>query len=144
GRPAVGVSALEATAHRFRYLDDFVVALIEAYRGEIYGAGYQVEKGVLSLVVEPSCSAPEEFLGSLPRAPALIAGTGTVRHRAEIEARFPSAVVPEPSFFLAEEVGRIGGGKLERGEVAPLGSLGALYIRPPEAERNRALDPRSA
>jgi tRNA A37 threonylcarbamoyladenosine modification protein TsaB len=125
-------------------MDDFVVALIEAYRGEIYGAGYRAEKGRLSPMVAPSCAAPEVFLDSLPRAPAVLAGTGTTRHRAAIESRFPRAFVAEGSFFLAEEIARIGAAKLSRGEAAPLGSLEALYIRPAEAERNRAVDPKSA
>jgi hypothetical protein len=41
----------------------------------------------------------------------------------------------DASFFLAEEVARIGEAKLAAGGSAPLGGLTPIYIRPPEAER---------
>lgn len=144
GMPAAGVSALEATAFRFRYLDGLVVSLIEAYRGEIYGAAYRALGGVLHQEVEPSCTGAARFLDSLPEPPALVAGSGILRHRAVVESRAPSAVLADPSFFIGEEVARLGGAKLARGEGAPLGSLAPLYIRPAEAERSRGNESRPA
>jgi tRNA threonylcarbamoyladenosine biosynthesis protein TsaB len=137
GRPAAGVSALEATAFRYRHLDGLLVSFIEAYRGEIYGALYRPEGGRLTLLADPVCQAPEEFLDSLPEPPAIVAGTGTLRYRALVTSRFGETVVAEPSFFLAEEVGRLGLARLEAGLGSPLGALEALYLRPSDAERNR-------
>jgi tRNA threonylcarbamoyladenosine biosynthesis protein TsaB len=138
GRPAAGISALEATAYRHRRLDGILVSFIEAYRGEIYGAVYRAASARISPLSEPVCQPPEEFLDSLPGPPAIVAGTGILRHRAHIVSRFGEAVLAEPSFFLAEEVGLLGLGRLEAGRGASLGALEALYIRPSEAERNRA------
>jgi tRNA threonylcarbamoyladenosine biosynthesis protein TsaB len=143
GKPAAGVSALEATAFRFRYVDGLVVPLIEAYRGEIYGAAYRARKGILELEVGPSCATASRFLASLEETPSLVAGTGTLRHREEIRLQAPEAQVADSSFFLGEEVARLGGAKLEAGGAAPLGTLAPLYLRPAEAERARALDSRS-
>lgn len=142
GKSAAGVSALEATAFRFRYLDGLVVSLIEAYRGEIYGAAYRARAGVLHLEVEPWCTGAAKFLDSLPEAPALVAGTGLLRHREAVEVHAPDAFLADPSFFIGEEVARLGKAKLEAGEAAPLGSLAPLYIPPAEAERNRANESR--
>jgi tRNA threonylcarbamoyladenosine biosynthesis protein TsaB len=137
GRPAAGVSALEATSFRYRHLDGLLVSFIEAYRGEIYGAFYRAEGGCMTPISDPVCQAPEDFLDSLPGPPAIVAGTGILRHRALVTSRFGEAVVADPSFFLAEEVGRLGFARLEAGQGAPLGGLEALYVRPPEAERKR-------
>jgi tRNA threonylcarbamoyladenosine biosynthesis protein TsaB len=143
GKPAAGISALEATAFRFRYLDGLIVTLIEAYRGEIYGAAYRARAGVLHLEVEPSCTSASRFLASLPEPPSLVAGTGLLRHRDAVEIHAPGAFLADPSFFIGEEVARLGRAKLEAGDAAPLDSLAPLYIRPAEAERNRALESRS-
>jgi tRNA threonylcarbamoyladenosine biosynthesis protein TsaB len=143
GKPAAGVSALEATAFRFRYLDGLVVPLIEAYRGEVYGAAYRSRAGVLHLEREPVCATASRFLESLPERPALVAGTAIVRHREAIATHAPGTFLSDPSFFLAEEVARLGGAKLEAGEAAPLGGLAPLYVRPAEAERARSLESRS-
>lgn len=137
GKPAAGVSALEATAFRFRHVDGLIVALIEAYRGEIYGAAYRARAGVLRLEVEPSCTSASSFLQALPEPPSIVAGTGLLRHRSEVEPHAASAFLADPSFFLGEEIARLGMAKLEAGEAAPLGSLAPLYIRPAEAERTR-------
>ncbi len=141
-KPAAGVSALEATAFRFRYLDGLIVSLIEAYRGEIYGAAYRARAGVLHLEVEPSCMSASRFLDLLPEAPALVAGTGLLRHREAVDIHAPGAILADRSFFIGEEVARVGEAKLEAGDPAPLGSLAPLYIRPTEAERNRANETR--
>jgi tRNA threonylcarbamoyladenosine biosynthesis protein TsaB len=143
GKPAAGVSALEATAFRFRYLDGLIVSLIEAYRGEIYGAAYRARTGVLQLEVEPACTSTSRFLESLKEPPWLVAGTGLLRHRETVETHAPDAFLADPSFFIGEEVARLGKAKLEAGDAAPLGSLAPLYIRPAEAERNRAPESRS-
>ncbi len=134
GKPAAGVSALEATAFRFRHADGLVVPLIEAYRGEVYGAAYRARHGVLHLEVQPSCATASAFLGSLSEPPSLVAGTAILRHRKEIEAHAPNAMVSDPSFFIAEEVARLGAEKILTGDAASLGSLAPLYVRRAEAE----------
>lgn len=137
GKPAAGVSALEATAFRFRHADGLIVPLIEAYRGEVYGAAYRARAGALALVVEPSCASASRFLDSLPEPPSIVAGTAILRHREEIEAHAQNAMVSDASFFIAEEVARLGGARILAGDAAPLGSLAPLYVRRAEAELKR-------
>ncbi len=139
GRPVVGVSTLEATAFRYRYRRGLLVAMIEAYRSEVYGASYESDGGALVAVTDPSCMAPVAFLDSLPRAAELIAGSGVTRYRSVLAERLPkNTTLAEPSLFIAEEIARLGAGKLDAGEQAPLGGLDALYIRSSDAERNLA------
>ncbi len=137
GKPAAGVSALEATAFRFRHAGGLIVPLIEAYRGEVYGSAYRARAGTLTLVVEPSCASASSFLDSLPEPPSLVAGTAILRHREEIEAHARSAMVSDASFFIAGEVARLGRDRILAGDAAPLGSLAPLYVRRAEAELKR-------
>ncbi|HJS74971.1 MAG TPA: tRNA (adenosine(37)-N6)-threonylcarbamoyltransferase complex dimerization subunit type 1 TsaB [Vicinamibacteria bacterium] len=134
GKPAAGISALEATAHRFRHVEGLVVPLIEAYRGEVYGAAYRARRGILHLEVEPSCAAAPAFLASLPEPPLLVAGTALLRHREAIRAHAREAFLADSSFFLADEIARLGGARMEAGEAAALGSLAPLYVRRADAE----------
>ena len=137
-RPAVGVSTLDATAHRFRCRRGLIVALAGAYRGDVYGRYYTSDGERAIPGEEPRCMAPERFLDELPESPELIAGSAILKHRALLEARYPSGVtLQEPSLFIAEEVARLGAKMLARGERAPLGGLDALYIRPSDAQLNQ-------
>lgn len=152
-RPVVGISTLEATAFRYRHRRGLLVAMIEAYRGEVYGAAYQsiggtqaiggtqVARDACSLepVTEPACMAPARLLASLPATPDLVAGSGAIRYRHVVEETLPpSVIIAEPSLFIAEEIARLGARKLAAGERAPLGGLDALYIRSSDAERHLA------
>ena len=139
GRPAVAVSVLEATAYKYRHCRGRLLCLLDAYRGEVYGAVYQSDGESVHLVGEPTCEAPEAFLEQALSEPAtLVAGSGTLRHRPLLDDMLPEGVtIAKPSFFLAEEIARLGRERLLRGEHAPLGGLDAFYIRPPEAVRNR-------
>ncbi len=130
-RPAVGVSTLDATAFRYRHRRGLLVALLEAYRGEVYGASYRSDGESIEQASEPSCMPPKHFLDSLSELPELVAGSATVSYRDVLDAHLPESVtIAEPSFFIAEEVARLGMRKLEAGERAPLGGLDALYVRP--------------
>ena len=141
-RPAVGVSTLDAIAFRYRHRRGLLVALIEAYRGEVYGASYQSDGESIQQASEPTCMPPKDFLDSLSEPPELVAGSATVSYRDVLDANLPQSVtIAEPSLFIAEEVGRLGTRKLEAGERAPLGGLDALYIRPSGAERDKSNRP---
>ena len=130
-RPAVGVSTLDATAFRYRHRRGLLVALIEAYRGQVYGASYRSDGESIEQVSDPVCMPVEDFLASLEAPPDLVAGSATVRYRDVLDSLLPDDVtVVEPSFFIAEEIARLGARKLEAGEHARLGGLDALYLPP--------------
>lgn len=132
-RPAVGVSTLDATAFRYRHRRGLLVAFIEAYRGQVYGASYQSDGETIEQVSDAVCMPPKAFLASLAAPPELVAGSATVKYRDVLDANLPDNVtIAEPSFFIAEEIARLGARKLESGEHAPLGGLDALYLPPAE------------
>ncbi|HXV59286.1 MAG TPA: tRNA (adenosine(37)-N6)-threonylcarbamoyltransferase complex dimerization subunit type 1 TsaB [Vicinamibacteria bacterium] len=142
-RPVVGVSSLDATAFRHRFQAGLIVSVIEAYRGDVYARCYVSNGFELVPGMEPVCEEPSRFVERLDEPPAVVAGTGLGRCASCFHDRFGDVVrLADASFFLAEEVARLGTERLARGESAPLGGLEALYVRPSEAERNR--DPKKA
>lgn len=134
GCPCVGVSALDATAHRYRYHSGLIAVMSDAYRGEIYGAIYRSNGKAVSMVQEPTCDLPKRFVEKLPIEPILFTGTG-VRHIQGLERRRGEwNIIVNESYFIAEEVALIGNERLIAGEKDHLGELRALYVRPCDAE----------
>lgn len=137
--PLVGVGSLLATAWPHRHSPGLVASVIQAYRGEIYGALY--EKGAdsqrLEPRMEPVCEPPERFaerLGGSFRMPLLLAGTGVERYRETWKSLDAQDVRFAPaSYFLAEAVARLGVEAITRGERG----VDVMYVRASEAERNR-------
>lgn len=74
-----------------------VCAMIDAKRGEVYGAVYDRKRRgtppTLEVVVAPRAEAPAAFLDALASAPDRFVGTGALAHRDEIAARFPRSDV---------------------------------------------------
>ena len=138
GRPMVGVSALEATAYRYRCHHGLIAPLLDARRGEIFGALFRSDGGSLELILEPVCQRPEAFLARMPLQPVLFAGSGLAICQSLVwETLGERAQFAEPFTALAEEVARIGKRRLEKGQATPLGGLGALYLRPSDARKVR-------
>ena len=138
GRPVVAVSALEATAHRYRFRQGLLASFLDARRGEVFAALYHSDGNRLEPVGEPVCSDPERFLGRLPPEPVLVAGSGIVTYKELLSRRRENGVrTADPSFFLAEEVARIGRGLHQEGKDLPLGGIEAVYMRLSDAEKAR-------
>jgi tRNA threonylcarbamoyladenosine biosynthesis protein TsaB len=139
-RPVVGVSSLEANAHRYRFRSGWVAPFLDARRGEVFGALYRSDGKGLETVVDPVCEAPERFLARLPsEPPILFAGSGLHAFGELLSSTMGERLLlGEPNAFLAEDVARIGLARHQEGKQAPLGGLRAIYLRPSDAEKARA------
>jgi len=131
GRPCLGVSALDVLAARIAGAAPVLVALMDAYRGEVYGALYD-EDGRPSgpATVEP----PETLVARVPEIAAFV-GDGARRHRELILSLRPRAVLPARSLFLAGTLGRLAGPRLQRGEGVAPAALRPLYLREPSIRK---------
>jgi tRNA threonylcarbamoyladenosine biosynthesis protein TsaB len=125
GRPCLGVTTLEAHAYLARRRADVLVALVDAFRGEVFYGRYDAEGratgphgvGVLERALE-GLAGPVAFVGD-----------GAVRHRTEILARYPQAVLPATEPFLAVAVGRLALPRLREGQGIAPGALRPVYLR---------------
>lgn len=137
--PVVPVESCAVLAAAFPYAADPVLALIDARRGEVYGALYETASGAPRQSVPLFSAKPETIGGILDRhaatRPLVVCGTGALRYRPALEAivprgsRFAAARWAIPSASLCALLA------LEREPVPyrELFSLEPLYIRPPDA-----------
>jgi tRNA threonylcarbamoyladenosine biosynthesis protein TsaB len=125
GRPCVPISALDALAAHAKGAADRVVAVMEAHRGEVFGAIYD---GAGRLLGEPGTAALPALLAKVDGGAAFV-GDGAVRYRAEIAAARPGALFPAISLFLAGTLARMGETVLAAGGGVPASALRPLYLR---------------
>ena len=131
GRPCLGMSALDVLAARIAGTAPAAVALMDAYRGEVYGAVYDAEG---TMVGRASVERPEVLIARTPAVAAFV-GDGAQRHRELIVSLRPGALFPPRSLFLAGTLGRLAAPRLNRGEGVAPAALRPLYLREPDIRR---------
>jgi len=140
GRPVAAVGSLELIAAAARSGSAFALPLIDARRGEVYTAMYDISGDLPAEILPPFASAPgslaarimkEGFDGSL-----FVCGSGLNSYRAEIEASFPAGTLFGTPEWTPPAAGMAAALALER-EAVPyerLSALEPLYVRPPDAK----------
>jgi tRNA threonylcarbamoyladenosine biosynthesis protein TsaB len=131
GRPCLGMSALDVLAARIAGTAPASVAVMDAYRGEVYGAVYDGEGG---MVGQASVERPEALVDRTPEVAAFVGG-GAQRHRELIASLRPRALFPPRTLFLAGTLGRLAAPRLKRGEGIAPAELRPLYLREPDIRR---------
>jgi len=125
GRPCVGIPALDILAARIAGEAETLVAMIDAYRDEVYAAVYESDGRIRG---ERMVLAPERVMAPLTGVPAVIGG-GALRHRERILAACPTAVFPSRGLFLAGTLTRMAAAPLSLGQGVPPHELRPLYVR---------------
>jgi tRNA threonylcarbamoyladenosine biosynthesis protein TsaB len=126
-----GVTTLEALAWRAGICDVLVAPIIDARRGDIYGALYRrnhTDAGFDTLIEEHPAVVlkPAQWLATLPRKPLLFCGDGAIRYRSLIEEE-PAWKIHFMDLYLASAIAELA--------VAPNGGpLAPLYVRKADAE----------
>lgn len=134
GRPALGVGTLEAMAEALGAAESDRVPLLDAGRGEVYGARY-----------DPASSPPREleapWLGRPERAtavarPAVVFGPGAEEHAERLLASGAAIRLCRSPRAVAAGAGAIAWHRLRAGD--PLEEeMTPLYLRPSDAELAR-------
>lgn len=134
GKPAVGVSTLLAMA-RSVCIDGFLAPLIDAGRGEVYGACYKRKGGRIIAVCQETVEDPLRFLERIDVPELFFFGTGAEKFRKEIDRIDSGRFRFFPSHpFIASPVAMLGLEILKEGKA---GRLIPNYIRRSDAERQR-------
>jgi tRNA threonylcarbamoyladenosine biosynthesis protein TsaB len=134
GAPCLGVSALDVLAMRIAGSAETLVAMIDAFRDEVYAAVYERDAKARSA---PVLAAPEALLEGLPEKAAFI-GDGALRYAERIRALRPRALFPSRSLYLAGTLARMAAPRLAAGEGIPAAELRPLYLRAPNIRRSTA------
>jgi tRNA threonylcarbamoyladenosine biosynthesis protein TsaB len=148
-RRVVAVSALDALAHiaaRDRPSSTSLTgALIDAQRGEIFGALYRVKVEVAAPLVASPRQAIAEWKSLLAGVGMLAVGDGAARYRDVLEdalgesVRFSEPLVPQLAPAIAEMAYELAA---SGATIAPH-AIVPIYIRRPDAEITRVKNPES-
>jgi tRNA threonylcarbamoyladenosine biosynthesis protein TsaB len=124
-RPCVGVSTLDALAALARGSAPTIVALVDAFRDEVYSGVYDADGHPGG---EPRVGPVEAVLPGLAGRVAFV-GDGAHRFRARIEAGTPDAIFPVVEPWLATTLGRLATSRLAAGAGTAPEALRPAYIR---------------
>jgi tRNA threonylcarbamoyladenosine biosynthesis protein TsaB len=133
GRPCLGLSTLDALAAKARGAADSVVAMVDAYRGEVYAELYDAAGRPLG---QAGAWRPEALLDRVGGAAPAFVGDGARKYASLIRERCPGAMFPERSPFLAAWLGRLAEPRLRAGDGHGPEALRPIYLR--EADVRRA------
>jgi len=125
GRPCLGLPALDVLAALIAGAADTLVAMIDAYRDEVFVGVYDRDAQPVSA---HRVGPPERAIEGLP-GPAAFVGDGAERHRVRIVARCRDAIFPALEPFLAGMLGRLAAPRLAAGEGVGPEALRPLYLR---------------
>jgi len=125
GKRGAGVTTLEALAWKTGVCGVPVVPMIDARRGDIYGAVYR-HADTLIEEQKPVVLKPAQWLTSLPEVPLVFCGDGAIRYSSLIEGR-PGWNIHQMDLYLASTIA-------ELALTSNSGPLAPLYVRKPDAE----------
>ncbi len=130
GRPCLGIATLDALAAKIAGEAACLVSVVDAFRGDVYGAFYDPEGRQTG---EAAVESPEDLLARLPGGDAAFAGDGVSLVSAKLASFSGRARFPRCSSYLAASIGRLAVTRMRRDEGRPAAELRPLYIRPPTA-----------
>ena len=130
GKRGTGVTTLRALAWKTGLRDVPIATMIDARRGDIYGAVYRRinTNGRSDTLIEekpPLVLKPDEWLASLPGQPLVFCGDGAVRYQSLLQER--EWRIHSMDLYLAGTVA-------ELATTPSSGSLSPVYVRKPHAE----------
>jgi len=131
GRPCVGLSALDVLALAAAGCAETVVAVMDAFRHEVYLAVYDGAGGTR---VAPRVGGLEPLLEGVPAGAAFV-GDAVAGERPRIAALVPGARFPELDLFLAVPLGRAALGRAGAGETVAPADLRPVYLRGADIRR---------
>lgn len=140
GRPVAPVSSLSALALKLRDVGGRLLCpLLDAKKGEVYGALYEPEGTELREIIPQGAYGPDAFFSLLPahRVVHLI-GSGVSVYREKVRSYLgDKARFSERSLFIAREVGELGRDILKRGQGVRSEALEPIYFRKSQAEEKK-------
>src|ERR1051326_1139722 len=125
-----GITTLQALAWKTGLCNVLIAPMIDARRGDIYGAVYRriVTGGAFDTLIEeqaPAVLKPGEWLAALPPGPLVFCGDGTTRYRRLLEQG--QGRIQTIDLYLASTIA-------ELAADPNAGPLTPLYVRKPDAE----------
>ena len=133
----VPVNILEAIASVYKKMNNMIVSLIDAKRGQVYVAGYSITNNNLIDFCKPSLIDISQLDKILPKnQPLVFAGSGVVLYKDYLQNTFKVSNIVN-SGFLSREIAKITYANNISGNVETnIDNVNPLYIRRTDAEEN--------
>jgi tRNA threonylcarbamoyladenosine biosynthesis protein TsaB len=125
GRPCIGLSTLDVLAASAAGASDTIVALVDAFRGEVYSGIYDAGGRLRG---ERTVGPLADVLARVPAGSAFV-GDPALGLRAAIAEAVPGALFPEWPLFLAAPLAVAALPLAAAGAAVPAAGLRPLYLR---------------
>ena len=139
GKPCAQVHALEALAMNFYGFDGLCCPILDARRGQVYCAAFDMSRGMPQRALEDAAQPLQEFLARLPGDRRLVfVGDGVPVHAEAVEQALGerALIAPENLRDLrADAACLLAAARPDT--WAPAAQLRPIYLRAPQAERER-------
>ena len=127
-RPCLGVGTLDAMAEAYGPAAGPRIPLIDAGRGEVYGARFDADGSPPVAAEPPWVGAPERAADGA----GVVFGNGAEAHASRLRAAGYGGPIGRHPTSVAAAAGRIALAALARGDAAT--AIEPLYVRPSDAE----------
>ena len=137
-RPCARIDALEALAMNFAGFDGLACPILDARRGQVYCAAFDMKNGMPVRVLEDAAIDLTEFLARLPKDRRLVfLGDGLRVHAARIRETLTEALIAPANLrqLRADAACLLAEARPE--EWMEARKLTPIYLRLPQAERER-------
>lgn len=139
-KPCAAVDALETLAMNFYGFDGLCCPILDARRGQVYCAAFDMKNGLPERVLADGAMALSDFLALLPEGRRLaFAGDGVPAHGAAVKAALGERALIAPENLRdirADAAALLAACRPETWVAAK--QLTPIYLRAPQAERERA------
>ncbi len=139
GKPIAPVSTLKALGLKLKHPHNRLLCpLLDARKGEIYAALFEVKNGELIEVVPQGVYSPDRFFTLCPSQRIIsFIGNGVEVWRERIFEYFKDkSRISSRSLFIGHEVGLLGYSLLKKGKGLDFRAVEPLYFRKSQAEEN--------
>ncbi|MCQ5129776.1 tRNA (adenosine(37)-N6)-threonylcarbamoyltransferase complex dimerization subunit type 1 TsaB [Butyricicoccus faecihominis] len=138
-RPCVGVSTLEAMAHGARALCGDLCCVMDARAGQVYNALFRCENGALTRLCDDRAVKLSALAEEIASSPQILVGDGAEMCYNTLKEQCAGlALAPEELRWpRGTGVAAAALPYFERGEILSAQQLDAVYLRRPQAERER-------
>ncbi len=138
--PCAGVSTLEALAYNLRYCNGIICPVMNARRAQVYNALFSCKSGVLTRLCPDRAISIAELDAELSTMdqPIYLVGDGYDVTLEGLEKTTTQPIPEEQRFQSAYSVALCGLDAFARGEAVDDITLAPIYLRPSQAERERA------
>lgn len=138
GKPAAGVSTLEALAMNLRGSNLAVCPILDARKGEVYAAVYGFNDDVCRVIIEEAAFKPDDLFQRIRDCKLdtsiIFLGSGLTTYQGAVRAALPSAIMAQTDLWHVRAL-NVGLLALASGEKAkPPASLTPVYLRKSEVE----------